>query len=112
VDLVYQVRFCLSPSKSKPTLTVSAQADDRVDAISLNNGPSLGAGGNFNTPVAASTTAGFVNGWNTLSIVVRDTAGVVTGLDAAASISATRGLCCNPPKVGVAIDHGNNNNPN
>ena len=95
----YEHCFCLDKYFSDAQLNVQLRADDRADV--LLNGVLIGSTPptySFNMPVP--TTINVTNqslfqvGENCIELVVRNTHGVVTGVNAAVSYSATNGLCC------------------
>lgn len=105
----YQYCFCLNEGFQEPELELAVQADDQVDDIRL-NGISLpfSGDGNFQGPGIEETWSHrryFEPGENCLTIVVRDTEQVISGLNVAGRMRAENADCdCGCAACDLAVE--------
>jgi len=105
----YTYCFCLKEGFRKPELAVRLQADDRVDEIRLNGHslPYSGTGAFGDEPIEETYTNRryFQAGENCLTVVVRDTHRVVTGLNLVGRMRAENADCdCGCPACDLAVE--------
>lgn len=92
--------FCLNEGFHEPELDLKLRADDAIEEIRLNGNslPFAGNGTYAGTPV--EETYGeryrryFRSGKNCLTVVIRDTGSVITGLNLVGTMTAKNGECC------------------
>jgi hypothetical protein len=96
----YQMCFNLPASFSAPKLNVQFRADDIVRRVSLNGGAPIfidnnpaaiavagKPGSHLGPPLLVQATTGFQSGQNCLDVVVEDTQQLITGLNAAGTVT-------------------------
>lgn len=92
--------FCLNEGFHDPELDLKMRADDAIEDIRLNGNslPFTGNGTYAGTPV--DETYGkqyrryFQSGENCLTVEIRDTGGIITGLNLVGTVTAANGACC------------------
>lgn len=95
----YEYCFCLEKWFENAQLVLDLRADDRAEVFL--NGNLVGAtplSYSFNSPLPTNVTVTnqslFLVGENCVEVVVRNTHGVVTGVNMDGSVTARNGLCC------------------
>lgn len=105
----YTYCFCLNEGFNRPELDVRLRADDAIEEITLNGNslPFSGNGTYSGADIQETYTSPryFQAGENCLSVVVRDTGAVITGLNLAGTMTAENADCeCEPGQCDLAIE--------